>query len=138
MLACSRTDSVDLRLPEPALPLDQSTIQGEWRLRRSIAVSAANPSVRRTYSLHPDSGNVQIFRQGGLFNEPRGAGRDGTYRISGDTIVIVMANKDSTIWSDVKISARWLIQTTDHGAIDFDGDGRTEWANVTYLYEKAP
>jgi hypothetical protein len=127
-----------LRLPEPARPLDPSAIEGEWRLRASVAVSATNPSVRRRYAVQPESGNVQVFRPGGVFDEPRSAVRDGWYRISGDTIEVVMANKDTTIWTSVRISAKWLIQTTDHGAIDFDGDGRTEWANVTYLYERVP
>jgi hypothetical protein len=138
MLACSRSDAADLQLPEPARPLDASTIEGEWHLRRSIAVSAANPSARRAYSVQPDSGNVQMFRLAGVFHEARSAVRDGWYRISGDTILVVMADKDSTIWTGVRVSAKWLIQTTDHGAIDFDGDGRTEWANVTYLYERTP
>jgi hypothetical protein len=138
ILACSPSDVAVLRLPEPARPLDASTIEGEWHLRRSVAVSAANPTVRRAYAAKPDSANVQVFRTGGVFHEPRAAARDGWYRIAGDTILIVMADKDSTLWTGVKVSAKWLIQTTDHGAIDFDGDGRAEWANVTYLYERAP
>ena len=103
-----------------------------------MAVSASNPDIRRTYSVQPVSGNVQESLPGGVFHEPRSTSRDGRYRISADTIVVVMADNDSSIWTGVRVSARWLIQTTDHGAIDFNGRGRTEWAKITYLYERSP
>jgi len=137
LLGCGAGSFTELQLPEPGEPPTPSRLEGEWLLRKSLAVKSDNPVVKRGYVIHPDSANRQTFGPNGKFSDSGSRAGRGTYAISGDSILVVMADNDSTLWTGVRVSHRWLLQKTAQGAIDFDGDGQTEWAEITYLYERA-
>ncbi len=134
----ARPDPPQLALPEREVSLTRTALAGRWVLRRSIMVKSEARGLWREFAVHPDSADVEVFDSAGRFEPPRvtGAAGRGQYRIAGDTVEVRTEDGDSIIYTPVRVARRWLVQATDHGAHDFDGDGRTEWANATYLYER--
>jgi hypothetical protein len=134
----ARPEPPQLALPETEVPLTRTALAGRWILRRSIMVKSEGRGVWSEHAVHPDSGDVEVFDAAGRFESPRvaGASGQGTYRIAGDTVAVHTEDGDSIIYTSVRVARRWLVQVTDQGAHDFDGDGRTEWAKATYLYER--
>lgn len=130
----------DVGPPLFAHPPTPARLAGRWIARRSVAVKTGRPGIRQTTDIVPADADVEVFDASGGFTEPpdTSAASHGRYRISGDTVVVRTADGDSTVWFDVRVTRRWLVETTDHGAVDFDGDGKTEWATITFLCERQP